>query len=147
MKMTKWMKITLYSLAFFLYASGVMAWVLSQWFKVDEGFGAEPSPWAANSLHLHGILSLFFLVFFGVIFESHVKKGWKAKRKIKSGLLLISPLILVMLTVPGLYYLNDGWLKVTATQIHTFIGLALILPALIHPLTQIKKKRRFLRDE
>jgi hypothetical protein len=147
MKMTRRQKLILFTLSFLLYASGALAWILSKWFQINEGFGPTPSPWAATTLHGHGILSLFFIFLIGMIVESHVKKGWKAARKRKSGLFLLLPLFIVMLTVPGLYYLNDGWLKVTVTQIHVFLGLALLLPAFLHPLTNIKKRRHFRHDD
>jgi hypothetical protein len=43
------------------------------------------------------------------------------------------PLLIVLLTVPGLYYLSDGGTKTVSVFVHTYLGLGLLLPGLMHP--------------
>jgi hypothetical protein len=133
MKIRGGFKIWLYGTSLSLYLSGLLIWILEHWFYIDRGFGSEPRPLRADVLHLHGILGLLFLIIFGCLYETHIKRGLRAKRRLKSGLFLLLPLLVLLLTVQGLYYLNDGDLKTVTIWTHTYFGLALFVPGLLHP--------------
>src|SRR5689334_9871281 len=104
MKIPLRQKIILFSTLAALYLTGLLTWILSNWFFVVSSFGAEPTPMRVFWLQLHGVISLWFLAVFGFIFHAHVLPAWKRGRKRWTGSLLSGVLIFLCMTVPGLYY-------------------------------------------
>lgn len=139
MKLSKDLKRAIYFLIGFLYLSGTTEWLLKSFFQVDNGMGPEPRPSEIWILRFHGTLSLGVLMLIGYVLRAHVVPSWKANRGKKSGLPLTFYIFAIILTVPFLMYLTDEKMKATAEQIHTYLGLALIVPFLIHLLA---KRRR-----
>jgi hypothetical protein len=115
-----------------LYFSGAVVWILDRWFKVDNGMGLEPEAHQLTVLHFHSIIGLWFIFLFGYVFHAHVLIGWRRKKKLKSGVFLVIAIAVLILTVPGLFYLTDeGW-KSNVSLIHTYLGLSLIAPFFTH---------------
>jgi hypothetical protein len=115
-----------------VYFTGVLTWVLANWFLTNSGFGPESSPLRVFWLQMHSISSLWFLALFGYIFHSHVIPSWRRGRKRLSGAILTSVLIFLSLTVPGLFYISNDALKNSVALIHTYVGLSLVLVFLLH---------------
>ncbi len=132
MKIRQGFKAFLYVSLLGLYLSGVLVWILNTWFQRDQGLGLEPSVYATPSLHIHSILGLWFLILFGYLFHSHVLPGLRRKKKIKSGWLLLIVCIVLILTVPGLFYLTNETAKSITSLIHIYIGLSSLLIFGIH---------------
>jgi len=61
-KLTARFKLILLSTMLFMYMTGVITWVMTNWFLIDAGFGLESSPVRIFWLQMHSIVSLFFLV-------------------------------------------------------------------------------------
>jgi hypothetical protein len=132
LKIRKSFKYFLYLSLLTLYATGVFVWILNTWFKLDRGLGPEPSPYALTSLHIHSVIGLWFLILFGYLFHSHILPSLRRKQKLKSGWAILSVCIILILTVPGLFYFTDGSLKSTASLIHIDIGLASLFVFAFH---------------
>jgi hypothetical protein len=132
MRFSKRFKVILYTTLLILYGTGVAVWVLNSWFTVDQGLGPEPLKQVIWILRSHSTFGLWFLILFGYLFNSHVRRGWRADRKIKSGIFLISPIIFLIVTVPLLFYLTDESLKERVVWIHTYLGLVMPAPFIIH---------------
>ena len=141
MKIRSQFKYSLYVSVLFLYLTGVLYWVLDQWFKVDRGLGLEASPFAALSLHSHSILGLWFLILFGYLFHSHILPGLKRKQKLRSGWCILSVCLVLILTVPGLFYLSDDSSHHVVSVIHIYIGLLSLFVFVFHIFRKISQKK------
>ncbi len=115
-----------------LYFSGLATWILQNWFWSPTEYGDQPRTEAATLLHLHGVVGLAFIGVFGYLLRAHVETGLKERMKVKSGVAMLLGLSLVLLTVPGLYYLVDESFKHLASVLHTYLGLFLFLPLILH---------------
>ena len=137
MKIRKRFKYSLYLSLISLYATGVLVWILNTWFHADKGLGPEPSPLALPSLHIHSILGLWFLMVFGYLFHSHILPGLRRQQKLKSGWTILSVCLILILTVPGLFYFTDESFKSVTSLIHIYVGLASILIFAVHLRTRL----------
>jgi hypothetical protein len=140
-KISSQFKLVLFATCFLVYFSGLGTWILGRWFQVDQGMGPEPLSAHLTLLHSHSVVSLWFLMVFGYLFHSHVLKGWKAKLKLQSGLVLLSPMVFLIVTVPFLFYLSDEAWKNRVAVMHTYVGLLLIVPFFVHLATKVGHRR------
>jgi hypothetical protein len=115
-----------------MYFSGVITWVLTHWIKFNGGFGPEPTPLRTWWLDVHSIIGLFFMVLFGYLFHSHVRPSWRLRRRRRSGFVLTSGIVLLLLTVPALFYLSNEFAKSQIALFHTYLGLVMFLPFAVH---------------
>ena len=113
-----------------LYVSGLAFFVFEHFFQVQGEFGWEPHPWQIPTLHFHGIIGLGFLILMGHLYAVHIRPSLRGRRKRTSGIFLLVCIAMLCLTVPGLYYLGDVYSK----NSHSYLGLATLLPFLIHVL-------------
>jgi hypothetical protein len=143
MKFSKTFKLIFFTTVIGLYLTGLIVWILDRWGKVDHGFGPEPTAAQIWLLKSHSIVGLIFFVIFGYLIHSHIRPALWVERKIKSGFSILGPTVLLMLTVPGLFYLTDDNQKHMVALIHTYVGLAILLPFLVHLLTRVKKKKPY----
>jgi hypothetical protein len=115
-----------------LYFSGAITWILDNWFLVNNGLGPEPSPFHTWWREIHSIISLSFMVTFGYLLNSHVRPAWRTGRRLKSGFVLTAGIVMLLLTVPALFYLADESLKSKVVFFHTYFGLVMLLPFAVH---------------
>ena len=115
-----------------LYFSGLGYFLLDHFVKVQGTLGEENSPWQLTSLHMHAVAGLFFLFLFGYLFSVHIFPGLKGRKRKKSGLTVLTVFVILSLTVPGLYYLNDDVFKNYFVFVHTYLGLSTVLLFALH---------------
>jgi hypothetical protein len=141
MPLSRSLKLLVYSLFAFLYLSGVAFWVLDHFFTSETSTGPQQNPMQIWSLRLHGTLAIAVLMLLGYVWRAHVQPSWKARAGLKklgkesnqrAGLFLSIYLLFIVLTIPGLMYLTNDALKEYTEAIHTYMGLALILPFAWH---------------
>ncbi len=132
MRIRRRFKFILYSTLYGLYLTGLADWILQNWFKINLGFGVAPRPSAIWFLRTHAIFGLTFLMIFGYLIRTHIQPGLRTRRQIVSGLLVLSPIVFLILTVPFLYYAGDESFKQIVAAVHTYVGLVLFLPFLLH---------------
>lgn len=116
----------LYGLLLGLFASGLLHFVLRQWFGVEGEFGPMPHPAEAWLLRLHGALAMAGLLALGGVFTSHVLRHLPERRNRVSGLGVLALVALLILSAYGLYYGGDA-LRTASRWSHLGIGL-LALP-------------------
>jgi hypothetical protein len=95
-------------------------------------FGAFPSPGQSLALRVHGIVGLWFLYLFGHFFKAHI---WPSLRQVhhrKTGLALWFALIVLAVTVPLLYYVGSDQWRTAVVNLHTYLGLLVIVPLVAH---------------
>lgn len=132
MKFSRGLKFIVLSTLGLLYLSGAVTWVMSNWFLHDEGFGPQVSPFRVWWLEIHSIIGLFFMVVFGYLLHSHVRPSWMRQRRVPSGVTLTAGIILLMVSVPFLFYLaNEEW-KAWVGWAHTYFGLVMAAPFIWH---------------
>lgn len=115
-----------------LYVTGVVVFLLSRWFLVDRGFGPEPSVWKLSVLQIHSIVGLGFIFLFGYLWPTHIVPGWRRRRKRLTGFLMTAACVILLLTVPLLFYATQEAVKSAAVWLHTYLGLGAVLPLLAH---------------
>lgn len=113
-----------------LYGTGFLYW----WFvsRQPQGPEAEPVAWGPLFLHSHAIIGLWTLILFGYLYRSHIQPGLKVRRRRLSGITTLSACATLIVTVPGLFYLVNEEQKAFVAAVHTYLGLAFILPVLLH---------------
>ncbi|HEY8010861.1 MAG TPA: hypothetical protein VIE67_07650 [Rudaea sp.] len=116
------------------WLSGIL-WLVFHYFLMRRGeFGAEPHPLEAWWLRLHGAAAFASLWLGGLVWAVHVRSGLARPKRRISGMLLIA--LFVVLAASGylLYYAGDDALRDAVRLVHWLIGVALIVPFLIHSL-------------
>lgn len=109
-----------------LFLSGLIYWLVSM--------GAEDQ-WISTrswSLKVHSIVSLWFFVFFGYFYSKHVEPCLRLGKRIVTGKSLLTLFVVVFLTVPGLFYITSEKWRENVAMIHTYGGLLLLAPFLVH---------------
>lgn len=132
MRPSKLSKKLLYPSLFALTFTGV-TWLIGHYFLEIQGeFGPEKHPLEIWSLRLHGLSSLFVLLFTGMLLEHHIVSHFKQRRRLATGISLISLSIFLALSGYMLYYLSDDSWRLFFSFSHWIIGLITILFFLLH---------------
>jgi len=139
MQLTRNFKIIFFSACIGLYISGVAYYYFEHFVRVTTEFGNDQSPYQALILHLHGMIGLLFLSLFGYLWATHIRPGLRGRVRKKSGLTMLFSVLILCLTVPGLYYLGDEKLRAVFSNVHTYLGLAVIVPFLVHYIKRARK--------
>ena len=117
-----------------IWITGVL-WLVFHYFLPRQGeFGAEPHPLEAWWLRLHGAAAFFALWLGGLVWIVHVRHGLARPKRRVSGITLIT--LFGVLAASGylLYYASDDALRDSVRLVHWLVGLALIVPFLLHSL-------------
>lgn len=129
----KWIFYISFSL---LYVSGALEYGLRFFHIVEDG-----SPTEAMILHWHGIVGLWFLYLFGHFFKAHIWPSLRQNRHRKSGISLWAALIALSVSVPFLYYLSNEKLRNWTVLFHTYLGLLVVAPLLVHIVLAIRDRK------
>ncbi len=124
-----------------LYLSGLLYFIFDHFFKISGAFGTENHAWQLPTLHVHAILGLLFLFLFGYVYGMHIEPGLKGTRRRFSGIVMVGVIILLSVSVPGLYYLTDGNFKSGTVFVHTYLGLVAPVPFLLHLLWKERRRK------
>jgi len=141
MRLTHPIRLTLYLVGSGLWLTGTL-WLVFHYFMMQlTPFGPEPHPLEHWWLSLHGLFAFLALWVFGWLWGRHIIWGWKAKRHRLTGGLLFVLLFVLVLSGYLLYYPpSDRSLPVIAV-LHWTIGLALLVPFLLHRYWRPSKKQ------
>lgn len=123
---------TVYGVGAGLWLSGA-AWLVFHYFlQRQTEFGSEPHPLEFWSRAAHGLFGFAALWTFGLLWGSHIARGWKWRRHRLSGGVLAGVILWLIVSGYLLYYLGNET-ALNATQLlHWAAGLALPLPFLAH---------------
>lgn len=146
MKMSRALKLVFYSSFSILFFSGLLYFLMDQFIRVQGPFGETTHPAQFWALRSHAIAGLWFLYLFGFLYGRHVKPGLRSKKRLPSGIFFLVPIAVLCLSVPALYYLSNETWKHYAALIHTYLGIALILPLLIHATWRAKITQKNTND-
>lgn len=115
-----------------LFVTGAVVFVLATWFTQETDLGLQASPWQLATLQAHSVAGLMFFFLFGYLWAAHVVPSFRRRRRLFSGLFLTALCVILMFTVPLLFYASNEDLKSWAAAIHTYLGLASIVPFILH---------------
>lgn len=91
-----------------------------------------PSPWEAGLMRVHGAAAMAALFVFGALTSTHMIRGWRMKRRLPSGVAVLSFAALLVLSAYGLYYLvPDDW-RDGLGLMHAGAGISVTLALLWH---------------
>ncbi len=115
-----------------LYVTGLIVWLMQKFLSHDYGMGLESPPSRIWILKAHAVVSFAFLIVFGYFIRVHIQPGLKGVERKRGGLFNLAILGFLTLTVPFILYAVDENFKNLVTGLHTYVGLAFILPYLFH---------------
>ena len=131
----------LYAAFALAFGTGIL-WLIFHYFMTRRGeFGAEPHPFEAWWLRLHGASAFVMLWFAGLVWGTHARPALMQARWRVSGIAIVTLLALLALTGYLLYYSGDDAWRDAARLLHWLLGLGLALPLLIH-LIGVRRARR-----
>ncbi len=91
-------------------------------------------------LKFHGAAAMAFLVVFGTLIPTHIKKGIAAKKNRISGGLLIGFFSALIVTGYLLYYAGNEDVRAFSSQFHIYLGLASVVILVPHVLYRYQRK-------
>lgn len=132
MRLPRWIRLTVYAATAATWLSGIL-WLLFHHFVRREGpFGPEAHPLEHQWLALHGAAAFLIVWALGLIWTSHIRRGWWGQKNRKNGRAMTILLIVLILSGWGLYYLgNEDWRDQLA-NLHWILGLLLGLWLPLH---------------
>lgn len=140
--MTSWLRISLYSTLGLLFLSGSLWLVLHWFFQVQTEFGSSPHPLQPGILIAHGLLGILAVFVIGWASGAHVASQWKRGVNRTSGIAWIVVLGILTVTGFGTYYLTSEPIMHADALVHEVVGLAAVLPALLHWLPNGRAAKR-----
>lgn len=132
MKYTHKFKILFFANSGLLLISGLLTFVFQNYFLINTDFGYDKNPLFICFLKTHGVSSIIVFLMIGYLIPTHIKPGLRKKKRLLSGLSLLTIVSLLMFSVPFLYYLNLESLKEIVSTIHWYLGLIMIPVFLWH---------------
>jgi hypothetical protein len=135
---------TVYVLSLALWITGAV-WLYFKYFvRVTDEFGFENEhPQQRLWMIAHAFASLGMLWIFGVLWQVHVKGGWKKKLRRPSGGTLWGITVWLALSGCALYYIGNESVRWWTSILHWVIGLAALVVFLIH---FRKSKQKAIRE-
>jgi hypothetical protein len=141
LKLPRWRRWTVYGVSLGVWLSGAV-WLIYHYFMRTEGrFGIQAHPAEVWLLRAHGIFSFWTVWIFGLLWSIHIVRGWKADWKRWSGGFITGFAFVLTITGLGLYYIGGQIWREWTSLIHWVLGLAAVVPFLIHWLSKAVPKR------
>lgn len=132
LRLERWHRIFAYMSIFGLVITGVL-WLVSHYFlRSVTLFGESVHPLEPISMKLHGAGAMVVLFLLGSLMNSHIRRAFKAKRNLVSGLIMIVTVLVLIMTGYCLYYLADANTRALWSAIHWVIGCMLPIAIVIH---------------
>lgn len=132
LKLPRWHEWLVYASSGLLLATGI-AWLLfDRYGKVEGDFGPEPNPYLPWLLLAHGVAAYAFAIVAAMLVPVHMKLGWSSGRNRRSGLLVVSITLFLVLTGLALYYSTAEGLRPAASLSHWAVGVVLPVFTVIH---------------
>jgi len=128
-QLSRRLRIAFYTVFGALFLTGAGWWGLQ---LAADRHGEEPNvvqPWLLKG---HGAAAMLCLFILGVLYPLHIARGWRARRNRFTGAGLVAVSILLILSGYLLYYSGGETTRATASQVHTYLGLALPFVVVAH---------------
>lgn len=106
--------------------SGLSIFIIDDFFKIQTQYGLRSHSLLDEAKFFHNAMSVFFIICFGKIIDSHLLIGLKKKNRKyrKTGILLLTSCSLLMISSPFMFYItNESYLS-RLKDLHLILGLA-----------------------
>jgi hypothetical protein len=127
-----WLRAMIHATFGALWIAGAWVFVLKHFFQTPSEFGPAPHPWQPKILMIHGMIAVLVTYLFGWISSRHIADTWRRGVDRTSGLWLIGLIAPLIVTGFASFFLVDDSLRSWNGSIHEILGLALILPWIVH---------------
>lgn len=128
----RWLRAGIHATFGVLWLAGAAVFVLEHFFAVSTEFGPAQSPWRANVLVVHGVAAVAATFLFGWIAADHVAVMWRNGADRASGLWLLWLVAALIVTGFAGFFLVADSVRAWNGRLHEILGLALIVPWLVH---------------
>jgi hypothetical protein len=115
-----------------LWLLGAAVFVLEHFYATRGEFGTTPHAWQPTLLVLHGMVAVAATFLFGWICGDHVALTWRMRADRASGVWLLLLIGVLVLTGFAAFFLVDDSLRSSVGAIHEWLGLALMVPWVMH---------------
>jgi hypothetical protein len=113
----------LYAIAALIFLSG-LGWLADHYlFAGSAEFGDAHAPSELWWLRLHGAAAMAGLVVFGSLFPGHIARALRSSANRRSGLVMLSIVISLILTGWCLYYVGDEETRPWISMVHWLVGI------------------------
>ena len=127
------LRATFYAVFGLLFLSGFAWWIVRIWARPSgEADSVPPSPWEPWLLKTHGAAAMAALVLFGILYLSHILRGWRARRNRFTGSGLVAVCLLLVVTGYLLYYSGGDTARAVVSLLHLWLGLAFPIIIVTH---------------
>jgi hypothetical protein len=124
------------------WLSGAL-WLVFHYVLQRQGeFALEPHPLEAWWLRVHGACAFVLLWLGGLLWAVHVRPGLRWPGRRTSGIAIMLAFCVLAATGYLIYYAEDGTLRDGVTIVHWVLGLALLLPLVLHLLPSVLLRRQ-----
>lgn len=130
-----------YLVAAVLWASGLAWLLLENYVRIESDFGPVHHWSQAWLLKLHGVLAMFAVWGFGVMWTFHIRRAWRLRRHRASGGTMFTVVLTLSLTGLLLYYAGGETLRQWSSLVHWVIGLAAGLALIVHAIIVPRRER------
>jgi hypothetical protein len=141
----RWMT---YAVGMGLWGTGAVWLVFHYFLQTKSEFGTEENPLTHWWLAAHGLFAFGMLWVFGLLWGQHIVGGWKSGRHRITGSLLFAVLAVLIATGYLLYYAAGDETRATVSLIHWGLGLAALVPFILHRFRkQVPLRSRLAEDD
>jgi len=85
-------------------------------------------------MKIHGAAAMVFLVVFGALVPLHMRRAWKAKRNLTTGIFIVMACLVLIISGYGLYYWGEPDSRINISLIHLGFGILFPVFLLAHAL-------------
>ncbi len=115
-----------------LWLSGAV-WLVLRYFMQRHGeFGPSPHPLQPWLLRAHALFAFATLWLGGLLWAVHVAPNWRRHHRRMSGIVTAGALLILIASGYLLYYVADDRWRISVSTLHWLVGLAAIVPFLVH---------------
>jgi hypothetical protein len=113
----------LYAIGALIFVSG-LGWLGDHYlFAGSAEFGDAHAPFEPLWLRLHGAAAMAGLVVWGSVFPGHIARAWHLGVNRRSGLLMLSLVVLLVVSGWSLYYISDEDTRPWISMVHWLAGI------------------------
>ena len=132
MRLSRWHERWLYAIGAWVFLSGI-GWLADHYlFAGSADFGDGHAASEPLWLRLHGAAAMAGLVVFGSLLPGHIARAWRLRRNYRSGVLMLSLMLLLVLTGYGLYYFGDEESRPWISMVHWLAGIVAGASLVLH---------------
>lgn len=122
----------LYAIGALIFVSG-LGWLADHYlFAGSADFGDAHAAFEPWWLRLHGAAAMAGLVVLGSLLPGHITRAWRMRTNYRSGLLMLSLVVMLVVTGYGLYYVGEEETRPWISMVHWLAGVVVAAGLALH---------------